>query len=92
MVIFPLLNGFLIYCSEFQMIIGLASLVFLLLVEAHNRLELNSERYNYVTTVCSKVGVEIFDSVSLLSVLLLGDQVPPPFEHMVCVLAGKNHH
>lgn len=73
-----------------KMIIGLSSLVFLLLVEAHNRLELNSERYKYVTTICSKVGVEIFDSVSLLSVLLLGDQVPPPFEHIVCVLAGIN--
>ncbi|KAI5719313.1 hypothetical protein M8J76_008447 [Diaphorina citri] len=73
-----------------KMIIGLASLVFLLLVEAHNRLELNSERYNYVTSVCSKVGIEIFDSVSLLSVLLLGDQVPAPFEHIVCMLAGIN--
>lgn len=71
------------------MIIGLSSLVFLLLVEGHNRLELNSERYNYVTSVCSKVGVEIFDSVSLLSVLLMGDQVAPPFEHVVCTLAGE---
>uniref|UniRef100_A0A8D8SQN0 Uncharacterized protein n=1 Tax=Cacopsylla melanoneura TaxID=428564 RepID=A0A8D8SQN0_9HEMI len=73
-----------------KIIIGLSSLVFLLLVEAHNQLEVHSERYNYVTSVCSKVGIEIFDSVSLLSVLLLGDQVPPPFEHLVFVLAGLN--
>ncbi|KAL1451942.1 hypothetical protein WDU94_006271 [Cyamophila willieti] len=73
-----------------KIIIGLSSLVFLLLVEAHNRLEVHSDRYNYVTSICSKVGIEIFDSVSLLSVLLLGDQVPPMFERLVFMLAGIN--
>lgn len=67
--------------------IAFASLVFLLLVEGHNWAKRGTARYSYVTTICAKNGIEIFDSVAFLSILLEGTKMPSRFEDIILVVS-----
>uniref|UniRef100_A0A0A9Z017 Uncharacterized protein n=2 Tax=Lygus hesperus TaxID=30085 RepID=A0A0A9Z017_LYGHE len=48
----------------------LAAIVFLLLLEGHNWSKRGTPRYSYITSTCAKTGIELLDSVALLSILL----------------------
>lgn len=50
--------------------IALSGVIFLILVEGHNWSEAGSARYDYVSSVCARVGIEILDSVSFLSIII----------------------
>lgn len=51
-----------------------SSFLFLLLLEGHNWKKRGTPRYSYITSVCAKTGIEIFDSVSMLAVLMEGPE------------------
>lgn len=67
--------------------IAFASLVFLLLVEGHNWAKRGTARYSYVTTICAKNGIEIFDSVAFLSILMEGTKMPSRFKDIILLLS-----
>ncbi|KAF6215114.1 hypothetical protein GE061_009863 [Apolygus lucorum] len=48
----------------------LAAIVFLLLLEGHNWSKRGTPRYSYITSTCAKTGIELLDSVALLSILI----------------------
>lgn len=76
-----------------QIAIAMSGIIFLLLIEGHNWAERGSPRYMYVTGVCGKTGIEILDTVSLLSVLLLPnteDFLTGTLENAVITLAAFN--
>ncbi|XP_014246036.1 uncharacterized protein LOC106664636 [Cimex lectularius] len=71
--------------------IASSSFVFLLLAEGHNWVKRGLPRNAYVTTVCAKTGIEIFDSVSLLSIILEGPkELTEGFKDLVLGLAAIN--
>uniref|UniRef100_A0A1B6CHA0 Uncharacterized protein n=1 Tax=Clastoptera arizonana TaxID=38151 RepID=A0A1B6CHA0_9HEMI len=67
--------------------IAAASLVFLLLVEGHNWAKRGTTRYSFVTSTCGKNGIEIFDSVSFLSILMEGLPISSGFKDVILVLS-----
>lgn len=71
--------------------IACASFVFLLLVEGHNWTKRGTPRYSYVTSVCAKTGIEIFDSVAFLSILMEGPKnLSEPFKDVILILSAIN--
>lgn len=79
------------YTSQiFQVSVALSSIVFMLLVEGHNWHKKSSECYSYVTAVCKKTGIEIFDSVEMLQFVITTDHLWKPIENAVFVLATVN--
>mgnify|MGYP002715735797 CR=1 FL=1 len=76
--------------------IALSGVIFLILVEGHNWSEPGSPRYLYVSSICTKTGIEILDSVSFLSILLsdsgnnLPDTLTPTFISGIVAIAGVN--
>lgn len=56
-----------------QVTIGTWGIIFVLLAEGHNWAPRGSPRYIYVTSLWAKTGIEILDSMSLMS-LLLGNE------------------
>lgn len=76
--------------------IALSGIIFLILVEAHNWAERGSPRYNYVTSVCSRAGIEVLDTVSFLSIIIAGSgeselsAMSTSFETLIVVLSGVN--
>lgn len=74
--------------------IALSGIIFLILVEGHNWAEPGSPRYQYVTSVCTKTGIEVLDTVSLLSIILPPDDDPEAlnttFIGVIIALAGFN--
>ncbi|KAJ1530871.1 hypothetical protein ONE63_005714 [Megalurothrips usitatus] len=76
-----------------QIAIAMSGIIFLLLVEGHNWAERGSPRYIYVTGVCGKTGIEILDTVSLLSILLLASTqsfLTTTLENAVIILSAFN--
>lgn len=76
-----------------QIAIAMSGIIFLLLVEGHNWAERGSPRYSYVTSVCGKTGIEILDTVSLLSILLMASTqsfLTTTLENAVIILAAFN--
>lgn len=68
----------------------MSSIVFMLLVEGHNWHKKSSECYSYVTAICKKTGIEVFDSVEMLDYLIMTDQLSRPVENAVFILAAVN--
>ncbi|KAK9496983.1 hypothetical protein O3M35_012783 [Rhynocoris fuscipes] len=71
--------------------IAASSFVFLLLVEGLNWTKRGTPRYSYVTSVCGKTGIEIFDSVALLSILMEGPKgLSESIKDVILILAAIN--
>lgn len=54
--------------------IGLAALVFIIMLQAHHNHDPDSPHSGYISGVCHNVAVEVFDSVTLLSLLIVQDK------------------
>ncbi|KAL1140454.1 hypothetical protein AAG570_000386 [Ranatra chinensis] len=68
-----------------------SSFIFLLLVEGHNWAKRGTPRYSYVISTCGKTGIEIFDSISLLSLLLVTPKdMSETFKDVILILAAIN--
>ena len=76
--------------------IALSGIVFLILVEGHNWAEEGSPRYIYATSVCTKTGIEVLDTVSLLSIVVTGlggepaEELTTDFIVIIVVISGMN--
>ena len=54
--------------------IGLSALVFIIMLQSHHNHEPDSPHSGYITGVCHNIAVEVFDSVTLLSLLFVQDR------------------
>lgn len=80
---FPLFPGL-------QITIAASSILFMLLVEGHNWNKKSSDCYSYVTTICKKVCIEVFDSVEMMDYLILSERLPNAVEHVIFMLVSLN--
>lgn len=62
----------------------------MLLVEGHNWHRKSSESYSYVTALCKKTSIEVFDSVEMLDFLITMDLLSNSIENVVFILAAIN--
>lgn len=68
-----------------------SSFLFLLLVEGHNWRKRGTPRYSYITSVCAKTGIEIFDSVSMLAILMEStSDLSPTVKDLILALSSLN--
>lgn len=76
--------------------IALSGIIFLILVEGHNWAEEGSPRYIYATSVCTKTGIEVLDTISLLSIVVTGlggepaEELTTDFIVIIVVISGMN--
>lgn len=54
--------------------VGLSALVFIIMLQAHHNHDPDSPHSGYITGVCHNIAVEVFDSVTLLSLLIVQDR------------------
>lgn len=62
----------------------------MLLIEGHNWHRRSSDSYIYITDLCKKTGIEIFDSVEIISMLIDRNDMSPIWERIVFQLATLN--
>ncbi len=75
---------------NFQVCLACASFVFVLLVESHNWHKKSSQNFSYVFGLGTKTGIEIFDSVDMLEVLIKKDYISVGMETAVFAMAAFN--
>nr|XP_014289422.1 transmembrane protein 121B isoform X2 [Halyomorpha halys] len=69
----------------------LSGFLFLLLVEGHNWKKRGSPQYSYITSVCAKTGIEIFDAVSMLATFMESkSDLSPAVKHLIISLSALN--
>lgn len=83
-------NKVIIFSHLFQVCVALASIVFMLLVEGHNWHKKSSGGYSYITAVCKKTGIEIFDSVEMFDMLITENNISSSWERVTFGLASIN--
>lgn len=74
----------------FKVALASSSFLFLLLLEGHNWKKRGTPRYSYITSVCAKTGIEIFDSVSMLAILMEGPDLSKIVRDFILALASVN--
>lgn len=72
------------------MCLALATPVFMLLIEGHNWHRRSSESYLQVNDMCKKTGIEIFDSVEIVTLLIERNDLSITLERIVFQLATLN--
>jgi len=76
--------------------VGLSALVFIIMLQAHHNHDPDSPHSGYITGVCHNIAVEVFDSVTLLSLLFVQDrkgnfiEIWNYFKHGIIVLSSIN--
>lgn len=76
---------------KLQVALCSSSFLFLLLVEGHNWRKRGTPRYSYITSVCAKTGIEIFDSVSMLAILMEStSDLSPTVKDLILALSSLN--
>lgn len=72
---------------------GLAALVFIIMLQAHHNHDPDSPHSGYITGVCHNIAVEVFDSVTLFSLLVVPDTnilAIRNLNHLIIVLSSLN--
>ena len=54
--------------------VGLSALTFIIMLQAHHNHDPDSPHSGYITGVCHNIAVEVFDSVTLISLLIVQDK------------------
>ena len=54
--------------------VGLSALIFIIMLQAHHNHDPDSPHSGYITGVCHNIAVEVFDSVTLISLLIVQDK------------------
>merc|ERR1712223_21119 len=77
--------------------VGLSALVFIIMLQAHHNHDPDSPHSGYITGVCHNIAVEVFDSVTLLSILFVqgrntdvDQEIWNYFKHVIIVLSSIN--
>merc|ERR1711935_51905 len=76
--------------------VGLSALVFIIMLQAHHNHDPDSPHSGYIAGVCHNIAVEVFDSVTLLSLLFVQDrkgnfiEIWNYFKHGIIVLSSIN--